>query len=62
VELDTEEDFLLCAQREETLPDFYRTFLQLKAQAPEVSDDQAIAQAIKALDVGPLHSEKSGPK
>jgi hypothetical protein len=31
-------------------------FLQLKAQAPEVSDDQVIAQAIKALRVGPLHS------
>jgi hypothetical protein len=53
VELDTKEDFLSCAQREkETLPDFYRRFLQLKAQAPEVSDDQII----KALQVGPLHS------
>jgi hypothetical protein len=53
-ELDTEEDFLSCAQREkETLPNFYRRFLQLKAQAPEVSDDQVIAQAIKALRVGP---------
>jgi hypothetical protein len=30
--------------------------LQLKAQAPEVSDDQVIAQAIKALHTGPLHS------
>jgi hypothetical protein len=28
----------------------------LKAQASEVSDDQVIAQAIKALHVGPLHS------
>jgi hypothetical protein len=35
---------------------FYRRFLQLKAQAPEVSDEQVIAQAIKALRVGPLHS------
>jgi hypothetical protein len=53
-ELDTEEDFLSCAQRDkETLPNFYRRFLQLKAQAPEVSDDQVIAQAIKALRVGP---------
>jgi hypothetical protein len=44
VELDTEEDFLSCPQREkETLPDFYQRFLQLKAQAPEVSDDQVIA-------------------
>jgi hypothetical protein len=31
-------------------------FLQLKAQAPEVFDDQVIAQAIKALRVGPLHN------
>jgi hypothetical protein len=35
---------------------FYRRFLQLKAQGPEVSDDQVIAQAIKALCAGPLHS------
>jgi hypothetical protein len=28
---------------------FYQRFLQLKAQAPKVSDDQVIAQAIKAL-------------
>jgi hypothetical protein len=56
-ELGTKEDFLSCAQREkETLPDFYRRFLKLKAPAPEVSDDQVIAQAIKALRVGPLHS------
>jgi hypothetical protein len=57
MELDTEEDFLSCAQREkETLPDFYRRFLQLKAQAPDVSDDQVIMQAIKTLRAGPLHS------
>jgi hypothetical protein len=55
-ELDTEEDFQSCAQREkEILLNFYRRFLQLKAQALEVSDDQAIAQAIKALWAGPLH-------
>jgi hypothetical protein len=52
-----EEDFLSCAQREkETLPNFYWRFLQLKAQAPEVSDNQVIAQAIKAMRAGPLHS------
>jgi hypothetical protein len=28
----------------------------MKAQAPEVLDDQVIAQAIKALRAGPLHS------
>jgi hypothetical protein len=58
-ELSIEEDFLLCAQREkETLPNFYRRFLQLKAQAPEVFDDQVIEQAIKALRTGPLHSHQ----
>jgi hypothetical protein len=56
-ELDSEEDFLSCTQREkETLPNFYWRFLQMKAQAPEVSDDQVIGQDIKALRVGPLHS------
>jgi hypothetical protein len=56
-ELDTEEDFLSCAQREkEPLTYFYWRFLQLKAQAPKVSDEQVIAQAIKALRAGPLHS------
>jgi hypothetical protein len=38
------------------LPDFFHKFLWLKAQAPEVSDEQAITQAIKALRVGQLHS------
>jgi hypothetical protein len=57
VELNTEEDFLSCVQKErEPLLDFYRKFLQLKGQAPEVSDEQVIAQAIKALRAGPLHS------
>jgi hypothetical protein len=56
-ELDMEEDFLSYAQREkETLPNFYRRFLQFEAQALEVADDQVIAQSIKALRVGPLHS------
>jgi hypothetical protein len=56
-ELNTEEDFLSCAQREkETLPNFYQRFLQLKSQAPEVSDDQVITQAIKVLRAGPQHS------
>jgi hypothetical protein len=53
-ELSTEEDFLSCAQyKKETLSDFYRRFLQLNAQAPKVSNDQVIAQAIKALRAGP---------
>jgi hypothetical protein len=34
-ELDSEEDFLLCTQREkETLPNFSWRFLHMKAQAP----------------------------
>jgi hypothetical protein len=56
---------LSCAQGEkETLPNFYRRFLQLKAQAPEVSDDQVNAQPIKALQAEPLHSHlvKEQPK
>jgi hypothetical protein len=64
-ELDSEEDFLSCTQREkETLPNFYRRFLQMKAQAPELSDDQVITQVIKVLHAGPLHSHlvKERPK
>jgi hypothetical protein len=56
VELDTEEDFYHALKEKETLPDFYRRFLQLKAKAPEVSDEQVIAQAIKALRARPLHN------
>jgi hypothetical protein len=57
VEIDTEEEFLSCTQHEkETLPNFYRRFLQLKAQALEVSDIQVIMQAIKVWRVGPLHN------
>jgi hypothetical protein len=43
-------------KEKETLSNFYRRFLQMKAQAPEVSDDQVITKAIKALCAGPLHS------
>jgi hypothetical protein len=53
----TEEDFYSCQQYEkETLPDFFHKFLRLNAQAPEVSDQQAIMQAIKELRAGQLHS------
>jgi hypothetical protein len=56
-EISTEEDFLSCAQYEkETLPNFYRRFLQLKEYALKVSEDQVIDQAIKALRARPLHS------
>jgi hypothetical protein len=53
VELDTKEDFLSCTQQEkETFPNFYRRFLEIRAQAPEVFDDQVIAQAINAHPFG----------
>jgi hypothetical protein len=56
-ELNTKEDCLSCAQDEkESLPDFCRKFLRLKAQASEVSDEQVLTQAIKALHVGQLHN------
>jgi thiamine kinase-like enzyme len=56
-ELITEEVFLSCAQfKKEIFPNFYRRFLQLKAQALEVSNDQVIAKAFKALHTRPLHS------
>jgi hypothetical protein len=52
-----EEEFISCQQYErETLLDFFRRFLQLKAQAPEVSDEQAITPDIKELRVSQLHS------
>jgi hypothetical protein len=57
VEHDFKEDFLLCIQREkDTLPNFYWRFLQMRAQALKVSDDQVITQAIKALRAGLLHN------
>jgi hypothetical protein len=56
-DVSTEEDFFSCQQYErETLPDFFRRFLRLKAQAPEVSDEQVIMHAIKALLASQLHS------
>jgi hypothetical protein len=61
VDLSTEEDFFSCQQYErEVLPDFFHRFLCLKAQAPEVSDEQAITQAIKALCAGQLQSHLVG--
>jgi hypothetical protein len=48
---------LSCVQKErEPLPEFYQRFLQLKAQTPEVSNKQVIAQATEALRADPLHS------
>jgi hypothetical protein len=56
-DITTEEDFFFYQQYErEMLPDFFRRFLWLKAQAPEVSDEQAITQTIKALCAGQLDS------
>jgi hypothetical protein len=52
-DITTEEDFFSSQQYgRETLPEFFRRFLWLKAQAPEVSEEQAIMQAIKALRAG----------
>jgi hypothetical protein len=57
IDVSMEEDFFSCQQYErETLPYFFRRLLQLNAQAPEVSDEQAITQAIKALCAGQLHN------
>jgi hypothetical protein len=48
---------LTCAQyKKQSLLDFSQRFLQLKTQPPEVSDDQVITQAIKALRDAQLHS------
>jgi hypothetical protein len=56
-DLSMDEDFFSCQQYErETLLDFFCRFLQHKAQAVEVSDEQAITQATKMLHVGQLHS------
>jgi hypothetical protein len=47
-DLSTQEYFFSCQQyKRETLPDFFRGFLRLKAQALEVSDEQAI-KALRA--------------
>jgi hypothetical protein len=42
------------------LQDFFCRFLRLKVQAPEVSDEQAMMYAIKALRAGQLHSHLIG--
>jgi hypothetical protein len=56
-DLSMEVDFLSCQQYErETLLNFFCRFLHLKAQAPDVSDEQSITQAIKALHTIQLHS------
>jgi hypothetical protein len=52
-DISIEEDFFLCQQyKRETLPDFFHRFPRFKAQAPEVSDEQAI----KALRARQLHN------
>jgi hypothetical protein len=40
--------------QERNIANFYQRFLQLKVEAPEVSNDQIITQGIKALRVGPF--------
>jgi hypothetical protein len=51
-------------KEKETLPNFYRRFLQLKAQALEVSDEEVIAEAIKPCARAPytVILSESGPK
>jgi hypothetical protein len=59
VELDTEEDFLSCVQKDRgPLLDFYWRFLHPKAQATEMSEEQVISQAIKALRASHLVRER----
>jgi hypothetical protein len=43
-------------ERERNTPQFLLQVLEMKAQAPEVSDDQVIAQSIKAMHARPLHN------
>jgi hypothetical protein len=65
VDITTEEDFFSYQQYErETLPDLFPRFLRLKAQASEVSYEQAITQAIKALRARQLcsHLVRERPK
>jgi hypothetical protein len=52
----TQKKIFYRAFKEKETPNFYRRFLQMKVQASEVLDDQVIAQAIKAMRAGPLHS------
>jgi hypothetical protein len=49
-------NFSHASNMKETLPEFFYRFLRLKAQAPEISDEQDITQAIKALRADQLHS------
>jgi hypothetical protein len=56
-DISTEEYFFSYQEYErETLPNFFRRFLQLKSQAPEVLDKKSITQATKALRAGKLHN------
>jgi hypothetical protein len=44
------------SERERNTPQFLPNIFAAEGPSLEVSDDQVIAQAIKALRVGPLHS------
>jgi hypothetical protein len=56
-DLSMEEDFFSCQQYErETPPNYFRRFFHLGVQALEVSDEQAITQARKAMHAGQLHN------
>ena len=51
----TSTDLFQCKQMQgETLHDYFRKFVQLKAKAPDVPDEIAIEAAIKGLRIGPF--------
>jgi hypothetical protein len=57
VDVSTEEDLFSYQQYErEILSDFFYRFLRLKAHALEISNEQAITQAINTLRTSQLHS------
>jgi hypothetical protein len=47
---------VLCSMRKRNTPQFLSKVPTAKSLGPEVSNDQFIAQAMKSLQVGPLHS------
>jgi hypothetical protein len=57
VDVSTEEDLFSYQQYErEILSDFFYRFLRLKAHALEISNEQAITQAINTLHTSQLHN------
>jgi hypothetical protein len=48
--------FVMCPVHKRDIAKNFLKVLRHKAQVPKISDDQVIAQAIKAFCAGPLHS------